>query len=497
MTQTYGKVPQTTTSCHSAQSGRTLLEMMAVLAIMGILSVSAYYFFRTSMDKHLANTIVEDAQVAYMDLHSRAEGVPPTWEEVTQQFKVLSENILFYVKRDPLQNDYVKVTGIEKRVCAHLLNMQAEGKLTFYTEGDEKYTECLEENNMVLAFNGQVAPAECRTASDCDKLGDYGAEGFQGYCTSAGRCLECDATYETINYDRTACECLPGLGLSCQNAKGVSWCCGPDLICGTELNSCISGGGLCSYHIYGDYDPDIFYQTECSYSMSDIEDVEGYDSDCYYELGANPAPTTKPIGNQERTYSQPLMTASATRGGCPKNKYCSLFWSDKADGAEDGHWNEKPSTILADYTGRIYGKCQILSSYDPNPKMTYTPGKAFVYASGGARGGCPENRYCSLFWSQESWTGEQPKLPADSKGPFYGKCQPMNVYDPSPLLKESGAKAIPFRVLQGCPMNEYCYLKWQENSCTDHSASDTGVFSGVCTKMSTNKATCPYQDDSE
>ena len=122
----------------ASQSGRTLLETMGVLAIMGVLSVAAYYTFRVSLEKHTANAIVEDAQVAYIEIHSKGEGVSADWQEVTQKFKPVSENLAFYVKRDPLNNDYVKVTGIEQSVCYHLLGMQAKGKLTFYNDNDEK-----------------------------------------------------------------------------------------------------------------------------------------------------------------------------------------------------------------------------------------------------------------------------------------------------------------------------------------------------------------------
>ena len=44
------------------EMGRTLVEMLSVLAIMGILSITAVWAYNNAMNKHKANTLIDEAQ---------------------------------------------------------------------------------------------------------------------------------------------------------------------------------------------------------------------------------------------------------------------------------------------------------------------------------------------------------------------------------------------------------------------------------------------------
>ena len=110
----------------------TMVEMLGVLALMGVLGIAAVAGFRSAMDKHMANPILEDAQVAFIEINSRKDVESKEWIPVDKNFKPVSEGVEFSVKRDPLKNDYVLVEGIEKRVCQQLLAMRTEKKLNFY-----------------------------------------------------------------------------------------------------------------------------------------------------------------------------------------------------------------------------------------------------------------------------------------------------------------------------------------------------------------------------
>lgn len=47
---------------HKIESGRTMLEMLGVLAIAGVLSIVGILSFRVAMEKHKVNTIIDEAQ---------------------------------------------------------------------------------------------------------------------------------------------------------------------------------------------------------------------------------------------------------------------------------------------------------------------------------------------------------------------------------------------------------------------------------------------------
>ncbi len=373
--------------------------------------------------------------------------------------------------------------------------MATENVLALLQEDYTEMTSCGGNDNIVFAWNGVGVPAECNTSAECD-VGEYApgeeSSGFPGFCNAEGHCQACNPDYEILNEDRTGCVCNPNKALICRDEEENEWCCGEGLICGEDANTCVDGGGICSYRFYGPSDPDTTYMTECSYSISGIANIDSYTSDCYYTIGATPALTEKEIGEEKKNLAEPVMTSNGTRGGCPANKYCALLWTDKADGSEDGNWASIPANVSANYVGRIYGKCQTMSGYDQTPKANYSEGSGLVYASGGVRGGCPENKYCALLWSQETWTGAEPKLRAEATGFLYGKCLTLSSYDQTPIVDTSVSTSSQYRVLQGCPVNQYCYLKWQEDSCTDHGASDTGIFAGACIGMGTNNPSCPY-----
>ena len=63
------------------ESGRTMLETMAVLAIMGILSAVAVLGLKLALNKSRANAIVHDSRIVFVESMSRQGEIAPVWEE--------------------------------------------------------------------------------------------------------------------------------------------------------------------------------------------------------------------------------------------------------------------------------------------------------------------------------------------------------------------------------------------------------------------------------
>ena len=52
------------------QSGRSMVEMLGTLTIMGVLSVVGVMGYNWAMNKHHANTLYDDMKLAYMAIHT-------------------------------------------------------------------------------------------------------------------------------------------------------------------------------------------------------------------------------------------------------------------------------------------------------------------------------------------------------------------------------------------------------------------------------------------
>ncbi len=55
------------------QQGRSMLEMLGVLAIIGILSITAFVGFNYALNKHRANTVIEDVMLVASSVETSGE----------------------------------------------------------------------------------------------------------------------------------------------------------------------------------------------------------------------------------------------------------------------------------------------------------------------------------------------------------------------------------------------------------------------------------------
>ena len=463
-----------------------MAEILGVLAIMGVLSVVGVAGYRHGVIKHRANVALNDSRMAYMESKTRQSVPDHAWHDISHNF---DSGKTFQMLRDKKGNDYVKVMGIDERVCRQILKMAVSGRLSFLTENGENKTDCSEENNIVISWDGFGKPMECETKADC-------GENFAGTCTAQGQCRLCDTATERMNSDGTACECDPEKAVSCTDGGESTWCCGAGLICDKENKGCKAGDGKCTYY-FNESDETSEYTTDCSYTLSDESNVEYYYSNCYYTVGSTPSVTSQVIGNTTQSLSHPNVGFSAPRGGCPQNQYCTLLWTGTPIETQGNNYifASKPTSASAGMTGILYGKCQTLSGNDSTP-LTENKNGLGQMVGNGARGGCPENQYCLLMWKEESWTGtSEPKLSASDTGEMYGKCQTLSGNDATPKIAE-GSTFTRYRMGQGCPIGQYCRLLWKNESCTNLAASDTGGLSGVCLSMSgptPGTIDCPYK----
>ena len=116
---------------HAKQHGRSMLEMLGVLAIIGVLSITALVGFTYAMNKHRANETIYDVML-------RGTNVPMIDENYYSKpsgyeflFPGLGQNSgrqgVYYpmsTKKDSGRSYYVEATGVSYRVCELILKME-------------------------------------------------------------------------------------------------------------------------------------------------------------------------------------------------------------------------------------------------------------------------------------------------------------------------------------------------------------------------------------
>lgn len=466
----------------NTESGRSMVEILAVLVLIGLLTIAAIIGIFLAVYKNKANIILHDSKIAFMGMKTASTRISLEWNDI--QFQPVSGKKMT-VRRDFLRRDFVKVDDVEQGVCRQMLNMRTKNVLNFYNLDNTEMTTCDKTNDIIVDWNGFGPPAVCQTVSDCDVPNE---PPFEGICSDQGQCQVCP-TYQKPNANRTACVCDPTQAVTC-TLNQENWCCGPDLICGDTVGECIESNYTCAYNFYPNGAPGTIFYTDCSYVVSDQNNVSEYGGDCTYVIQktGDSDKWVDGTGTEQTIYKPASGNRFATAGkGCPANQYCAVLWVD-----DDGVWKAgETKTAPNNATGIIWGKCQMLSSYDQTPITKYKNGYGLVTVNQG----CPADQYCAVLWTLSEWTPETktPTAPANATGVLYGRCQMLSTYEQVPLSKNESGNTR-YRVVKECPVNTYCYLNWKtDTDCSTVPANATGTIYGACAQLN-QQGVCPYQE---
>ena len=279
---------------HSIESGRSMVEMLAVLAIVGVLSIGSFAALRIAWAKAKANAIIHDGRLVFMESATSNEQGPKDWTDATFAKESGKD---FQMKRDVKGNHFVKVAGVEQRVCDQMILMQKEGELVFLKMivGEDmttynSFTTCEDENEMVMAFDGLGIPADCNITKDCEDAGNANA-----YCDTEGHCVTCDPALSQVNEAGDECQCKDAVALTCDDGNGNTWCCGDGLICDQTLKRCAPAPA----------------DHQCSYQITLDQQIQ---STCNYDVTVLTTP------------DDILLTEN---DGCDFGMYCYLKWTDQ------------------------------------------------------------------------------------------------------------------------------------------------------------------------
>ena len=223
-----------TPSGMSPQSGRSMIEMLAVLAVMGVLTVggiAAYYF---AVAKHRANQIYNQvdlrAVTAFSNPIVRQTQIGNTF--FLPGFDDTFENLPYEHSKIGNAAFQIKVTDVPQKVCRRLQDMTFKLPRQVTLNGEDVSSACGTQNTFVFVYDGLSVgkPSSGVTPIDCDCSGCQSCESgtcqdndnlcgpkevcVSGTCQCAPDYTECMGGCYTMCgdgfvRDPISCDCVP------------------------------------------------------------------------------------------------------------------------------------------------------------------------------------------------------------------------------------------------------------------------------------------------
>ncbi len=176
------------------EAGRSMVEMLGVLAVIGVLSIGGITGYSYGMDKYRANETINDVNLRAMDLISQlTQGATPTlasWAETGTAGYPISLHT-----DETTTNHYIKVEKVPFRVCDIISDTMPESVVIEVNNDTEQCADG--ENVMYFAYAGFDEGAGgnggntgvCPTGTSADGLGGYAgasdSDGNRCYCATA------------------------------------------------------------------------------------------------------------------------------------------------------------------------------------------------------------------------------------------------------------------------------------------------------------------------
>ena len=140
---------------HNPDSGRSMLEMLGVLAIIGMMIAVAVWGIKLSLDKNKANRLLADVGLGIQELGEKTEAEGKIGLHFTQESSYEISGVMIETAEG--RADFVKAKEVEKSVCK-ILNQMRGDKLYIYEleeegKGLKKKATCEEINEMYFAYS--------------------------------------------------------------------------------------------------------------------------------------------------------------------------------------------------------------------------------------------------------------------------------------------------------------------------------------------------------
>ena len=214
--QSYARSPRSFEAV--AQAGRSMIEMLGVLAIIGVLTIGGLMGYRYAMNKHKANTILNDVSLAMADLTVQ----DPDGGAIARQAVAFNPDsgLAMESERTEDGNNIVYVNGVAKAVCQILIQIKPTDAYENIYDGDlNALTSC--SDNQTMAF-GSKDSGEPPVTKECDTNADCAADQIclDGQCVDKPEPTDPCEDVECFNggtCNEGSCDCIDGYtGTNCE-----------------------------------------------------------------------------------------------------------------------------------------------------------------------------------------------------------------------------------------------------------------------------------------
>ncbi len=351
------------------QKGRSMIEMLAVLALVGILVIGALAGFMYARRKASADFILSDVSLAYMEASEKEEssGRRVVSFKPESGFVVETER----VSTAEGTTDIVFVNEVPESVCRILQTMTETGSYVLLEWSDAvgdyvQLTGCSSDKNEMIFGYGKAMGCDCPDHARCQLM--------------AG-CV-CDFGYEPLadgSCEKIVCHSV----VNVEDIKN-EYCC-------VQVNGAWNGTCYCAEDYYFNGTQCVLAQGFCVYAYEEAVGG-GYYADCAYSFA-------------ETVLADNSKTAQLTEiMGCPNGQYCILRWAD----------TDCDSLIEASGASTIYGRC---ATYE-NTQNQCRQHEENMEPTIQARHECGLDEYCYLKWSNDTCG----TLPDSGASLMYGVC---------------------------------------------------------------------------
>ncbi len=144
------------------ESGRTLVETLGTLAIMGILTVAGVAAYNSAMNRYRANTLINEAQKRAVVVAGQIgfNGREPSLTEF-EPYNKTSAGEFGNVTTEGLYKQFgIQVSGVKKSVCQNILNTLGEStpirRLSKTDTPRTSITTCENTNDFLIIYNNDM-----------------------------------------------------------------------------------------------------------------------------------------------------------------------------------------------------------------------------------------------------------------------------------------------------------------------------------------------------
>ncbi len=470
-------------------NGRSLTEMIGILALIAVLSIGLLAGLRYAMAKMKANQILEDVSLAYADAtttESRQFDVlydlsfTPTSGFTMQSERISHTNSFGFI-------DIIVVKNIPKRICGIIKEMNGTNGLSLFGIDEQSneyfdFNNCVEDNAIAFTW-GDVSGGKYTCDKGCPE---------KMHCNINNECV-CDVieldechiqnmtTCEAVL--KNSCECMEEKTEECCAELDGSWngesCC-LQTVCVFGYTNPVGSTGQksdCSYK-YTNPEGSVTKQSDCSYKYTNPEGAVTKKSDCYYEY-VNPEGVTETLADGTIEHKVKLSWENFKNGGgCDPGQYCKIAWSDEGCSSGLGATGAEIVRGVCTPTNSNSWECPTSHSVE----LTLTTFEELD--------GCDPDQYCKIAWSDE---GCSSGLGATGAEIVRGVCTATNSNSwECPTSHSVELSWNMFTLLDGCDPGQYCKIAWSDEGCSSGlGATGAEIVRGVCTATNSNSWLCP------